>query len=92
MKYILSESKLERMLSMFDSFANSENYEGVDNIMVDYDDVMDKFVLNIFFNKKFAVDVGPKLTSIHNKIVNQVGHRFELGTGMKPLIYTHFTN
>lgn len=90
LKVIVTESQVERLVSIFDKFMNSESYEGVTNVMVDYDEVMDKYVLNIFFDTRFAVEKGSKFNSHMKKIINQVGLKFYEVTGMKPLLYHHF--
>lgn len=90
MKVIVTESQVERLVSIFDKFINSESYEGVTNVMVDYDEVMDKYVLNIFFDTHFAAEKGSKFNTHMKKVINQVGLKFYDVTGMKPLLYYHF--
>jgi hypothetical protein len=53
MKVLISESQLDKLKSIFSSLYDAKDYEGVCDIQVDYDEVMDKIVLNIFFDRKY---------------------------------------
>jgi len=90
MKVIITESQVEKLISIFEKFVNSESYEGVVDIGVDYDEIMDKFVLNIFFDKKFAIDLGLRFNSIRKKVINEIGMKFMDVTGFYPLLYEHY--
>lgn len=90
MKFIIIESQVESMCKVFEKFLNTENYEGVCDIGVDYDEEHDKFVINIFFDRRFAVKKGSKFTAHIKKIINQVGNKFMDGYGKKPFLYLHY--
>lgn len=55
MKYIILESQLDKVVNAFDSFINSQSYYGVCRVMVDYDEQIDKFVLNVFLIKNISL-------------------------------------
>jgi hypothetical protein len=91
LKYIISESQLDDFVNALDSFINSQSYDGVCHVMVDYDEQFDKFVLNIFFNKKQILGY-PVLdqTKFMNLKIIEIEDNFRLFTGLRPFIYKHF--
>lgn len=90
MKFIITESQIDHMCKVFENLLLTESYEGVCNVDVDYDDVFDKFVINIFFDRKFSIKAGPKISSIRHKVVNKIGQKFFDFIGRKPFIYDHY--
>lgn len=94
MKYIIKESQVERLLKVYDRLMKSEQYEGVCNVMVDYDEMMDKFVLNIMFNKQYIIDIGGgSIQTKHLKrTIEEIGNKFLSFTGSKPLLYEHVSD
>ena len=90
MKYIIKESQVDALLRVFSKFINSESYEGVCNITIDYDNEMSRFVINIFFDRKYLIDLGNKTPSYLKRIVNDVNEKFLYFTGYKPLLYSHY--
>ena len=90
MKYIIKESQVDALLRVFSKFINSESYEGVCNITIDYDNEMSRFVINIFFDRKYLIDLGNKTPSYLKRIVNDVNEKFLSFTGYKPLLYSHY--
>jgi hypothetical protein len=55
MKVLISESQVDKLKRIFSSLYDVKDYEGVCSIQVDYDEEMDKIVLNIFFDRIFAI-------------------------------------
>ena len=94
MKYIITESHVKSLIKVYHNLMNSEKYDGVCEIMVDYDEMFDKFVLNIFFNREYLINLntGSKQTSYLRKMVDEIGNIFLLFTGKTPLIYQHYYN
>ena len=94
MKVIITESQVGKVINLFSKTLNKRKREGVCNVMVDYDEVMDRFVLNIFFDRKYIVnlDDGGKQSSFLRKIVDEYGNLFRDFSGHNPLIYEHFNN
>lgn len=92
MKYVITESQVDNLIRVFTNFVNSESYEGVCDILVDYDDVMSRFVINIFFKKKYLLSLGSgsNQTSFLRKTVNEVGKTFFNFTRNNPLMYQHY--
>lgn len=91
MKYIITESQVDTLIKIFTDFVNSESYEGVCSIGVDYDDVMSKFVINVFFKREFFINKNGGVTSSYiRKVINEVGYKFKDFTGNTPLMYQHF--
>lgn len=92
MKYIILESQLDKVVNAFDSFINSQSYYGVCRVMVDYDEQIDKFVLNVFFDKKhiLSLNSGSKQTKFIRDVINEIGSNFYSFTTLKPLMYEHF--
>lgn len=92
MKYLITESQVESLLNVFNHFINSENYEGVCNVLVDYDEEMDRFVLNVFFNRHYIINLGSKQNSFINNSINEIGYKFFDFIGKKPLMYSHYND
>jgi hypothetical protein len=98
MKYLINESQVEILNKLLTNFINSQTYEGVCYINVDYDDQMNKFVINIFFDRNFFINkpggppAGGMTTLIIRNVVNDVGIKFQNFTGKTPLMYQHFDN
>jgi len=91
MKFIITESQLERFQTAINSFINVKDYEGVCNVTLNYDDVMDRFVVNIFFDRKYFIGKsGGKTSSIHRRTVDDIGQKFLSFIGRRPFLYTHF--
>ena len=92
MKIIITES--QKVINLFSKTLNKRKREGVCNVMVDYDEVMDRFVLNIFFDRKYIVklDNGGKQSSFLRKIVDEYGNLFRDFSEHNPLIYQHYDN
>ena len=95
MKYIITESQVGPLLKVYSSFLASQTFVGVCNVDVDYDDVMNRFVLNIFFDSKYIlkVDEHGMKKWYQNKIVSDIVNRFNQFTNVRrPLIYNHYTD
>ena len=91
MKYLITESQVNKLIKIFTNLVNSESYEGVCNIGVDYDDVMGRFVINVFFRREFFINKDGGKTSSHiRKVINEIGYKFKDFTGNTPLMYQHF--
>jgi len=92
MKVIITESQVGKVINLFSKTLNKRKRDGVCNVMVDYDEVMDRFVLNIFFDRKYIVklDDGGKQSSFLRKTVNEYGNLFRDFSNHNPLIYEHF--
>ena len=73
------------------SYLNSNDYELVDRVWVDYNDDFDRYDINIFFNKKEFIKLGPKQTSHLRKIGNEIEKELKkYFTNVKLSFYTHF--
>jgi hypothetical protein len=94
MKYIITESQVGPLLKVYSFFLSSQKFVGVCNIDVDYDDVMGRFVLNIFFDTKYILKVDKQGMKkwYQNKIVNDIGNKFYQFTNVRPLMYDHYTD
>jgi hypothetical protein len=92
MKFIITESHVNKLIGVYTKLMNTEVYEGVCNVMVDYDNMMDKFVLNVFFDRSHILSLGDKQSSYLRKSINEIGNRFSSFTSSNPLIYQHYNN
>lgn len=90
MRFIITESQVEKLCKVFEKFIATENYEGICDVDVDYDDTMDRFVLNIFFDRRFAVEKGRKFDAHMKKVIGQMYDRFIIATSYKPFLYVHY--
>lgn len=94
MKIIITESQVEKIINIFSKFLNKNTSEGVCHVMIDYDDVMNRFVLNIFFDRKYIVKLGNggKQSNFIRKTVDEYGNLFRNFSEENPLIYQHYDN
>ena len=92
MKIKITKNQVEQIINIFSKFLNKDLKEGVCNVMVDYDEIMDRFVLNIFFDRKYIVKLGDggKQTNFIVKVVNEYGDLFRSLSSKNPLIYQHY--
>jgi hypothetical protein len=93
MKYVINESQVDNLIRVYSNFINSKKREGVCDILVDYDYIMDKFILNIFFDREFIINLGDgsKQTSFIRKTYNEIGQTFLSFIGLTPLLYEHYS-
>ena len=94
MKIIITESQVEKIINIFSKFLNKNTSEGVCHVMIDYDDVMSRFILNIFFDRKYIVKLGNggKQSNFIRKTVDEYGNLFRNFSEENPLIYQHYDN
>ena len=92
MKYIITESQVNSLIKVYSNFINSETYEGVCDVVIDYDDEMNKFVLNIFFDKEFVISLNDfsKQTKFTKNMVITIAQKFYDFVGKAPLLYKHY--
>ena len=73
------------------SYLNSNDYELVDRVWVDYNGDFDRYDINIFFNKKEFIKLGSKQNSHYHKIGNEIEKELrKYFTNVKLSFYTHF--
>ena len=91
MKIIISEEKVERISKFLEKSINYLiQFDEICSIKVDYDEQFDKFVFNIFFSRPKAVELGSKLNSRQNEIINQIGNKIQSVLGFEPFMYLHY--
>lgn len=90
MKVLISESQVERLKSIYSSLYDVNDYEGVCRIMVDYDEEFNKIVLNVFFDRKFAIKNGRSFNKIKNSVIDNIGTKARNWMNTTPWIYLHF--
>lgn len=87
---ILIESK--DITKAIESLLNSGSYRGVDYCTVDFDNEMNRVVVNIFYNKEFALD---KIRTFNNiQILSNMEITKDVKTYFpdeKVLYYIHYT-
>ena len=90
MKVLISESQVDKLKSIFSSLYDAKDYEGVCDIQVDYDEQMDKIVLNIFFDRIFAIYSGKNFNKIRKSVIHSIGTKSLNWLNIKPLLYEHY--
>jgi len=103
MKYIITESQHRRLfeeetsddkvsvlLKKMETVFNRMEFEAVDHIGFDYNDVMNGFDVNIFFNKRFAIDNPNVFNKVQRETINKIGFRLKKVLPFKYYYYTHF--
>ncbi len=58
------ERKFTKLLNNIQEYLNSNSYDSVVRFMVDYDEVMDDVIVNIFFDAEHAVKLGGGINSV----------------------------
>ena len=58
------ERKFTKLLNNIEEYINSNSYNSVVRVMVDYDEVMDDVIVNIFFDAEHAVKLGGGINSV----------------------------
>ena len=58
------ERKFTKLLNNIQEYLNSNSYDSVFRVMVDYDEVMDYLIVNIFFDAEHAVKLGGGINSV----------------------------
>jgi hypothetical protein len=86
----MSDSKIEKLLGLYQSYVDEFDYKEICRIWVDYEEVMDDIILNVFFSKRMAIDYGGRLTAISNRIIDEIGRKFFNFVGVKPKLYIHY--
>jgi len=90
MKVLISESQVEKLIRIFSNMYDAKDYEGVCSIKVDYDEEFDKMVINVFFDRKFAINNGRSFNKIKNSVIDNIGIKARGWMSRTPWIYLHF--
>ena len=65
------EKKFKKLLNTIEEHLNSNSYDSVVRFMVDYDEVMDDVIVNIFFDAEHAVKLGGGI----NRVIKSTGKK-----------------
>ena len=79
------------MENILQSYFNSNDYDLVNRVCVDYDDTFDRYNINVFFNKKEFIKLESSQNGHIRKVFNEI--RSELNgyfKNVKTALYTHF--
>lgn len=91
MKYIITESQVERIEKIVKNYLEDKNYKGVSDFMIDYEELFDAFNVNIFFDKKYFLMLGPLQNKFKNITVKTVGNDLKnFFPDVKFRLYVHF--
>ena len=66
------ERKFTKLLNNIEEYVNSNSYDSVVRVMVDYDEVMDDVIVNIFFNVEDSIKFGGGINSVIKRVGKQV--------------------
>jgi hypothetical protein len=83
------ERKFTKLLNNIEEYINSNSYNSVVRVMVDYDEVMDDVIVNIFFDAEHAVKLGGGI----NSVIKRSGKKIMEDLSVFPFdfkYYTHF--
>ena len=78
-------------LTIIQSYLDSNEYESVNKILVDYDELFDSIDINIFWDRKKSIEMGLKF----NAVVRRTGFEIEKELnnyfkGYKFRFYSHY--
>ena len=83
------EKKFKKLLNTIEEHLNSNSYDSVVRFMVDYDEVMDDVIVNIFFDAEHAVKLGGGI----NRVIKSTGKKIMEDLSIFPFdfkYYVHF--
>lgn len=83
------EKKFKKLLNTIEEHLNSNSYDSVVRFMVDYDEVMDDVIVNIFFDAEHAVKLGGGI----NRVIKSTGKKIMEDLSIFPIdfkYYVHF--
>jgi hypothetical protein len=104
MRYIITEQQLEhlkdslyekseRMSNLIKSYLdrNLSEYKGVKKIEVKYSEEYNSYHVNIFFDRKLAIELGGRMNSFINKATSKIGDDATIMfDGLHLRFYQHF--
>lgn len=82
---------MKSMENILQSYFNSNDYDLVNRVWVDYDDTFDRYNINVFFNKKEFIKLESSQNGHIRKVFNEI--RSELNgyfKNVRTALYTHF--
>jgi|688.fasta_scaffold898780_1 hypothetical protein len=91
MKYIITEDQENRFSKIVETFLNDMEFPHVSEFMIDYNEEMNRFDVNILWDRESFLRLGPYQNSVHKKVVKKIG--LELGNmfpEVKFTAYDHF--
>ena len=83
------ERKFTKLLNNIEEYINSNSYNSVIRVMVDYDEVMDDVIVNIFFDAEKARELGGGI----NSVIKRTGKKIMEDLNIFPIdfkYYVHF--
>ena len=83
------ERKFTKLLNTIEEYINSNSYDSVVRTMVDYDEVMDDVIVNIFFDVEKARELGGGI----NSVIKRTGKKIKEDLSVFPFdfkYYIHF--
>ena len=83
------EKKFKKLLNTIEEYINSNSYDSVVRVMVDYDEVMDDVIVNIFIDAEHAVKLGGGI----NSVIKRAGKKIMEDLSVFPFdfkYYVHF--
>ncbi len=91
MKYIITETKLERNIQKYmDNIVG--DYRVLNRIWVDYDEIMNSYHINLFYDWEDAKEEGRLFTVLRNNQIREIGEDLSgFFKGIKFDIYYHVT-
>lgn len=88
-----NDMSVDRMSDVLESYLdnNFRDSEGVKRFMIYYDELSDRFIVNIFFDREYPKSKGIAMNSMMNRATNKIGNELEtFFKGIKFGIYQHF--
>jgi hypothetical protein len=91
MKYIITEDQENRFSKIVETFLNEIGFPHVSSFMVEYNDIMDRFDVNIFWNRETFLRLGQAQNQVHKKVVREVGIKLgKMFPNVKFSAYDHY--
>ena len=82
---------MKSMENILQSYFNSNDYDLVNRIWVDYDDTFDRYNINVFFNKKEFIKLGSSQNGHIRKVFKEISSELNgYFKNVKTALYTHF--
>ena len=70
---------------------NLKDYYGIKKFWVDYDEQFDSYIVNIFFDRKIAIELGGKMNILIRRATNHIGNELTpMFQGIQLRFHQHF--
>lgn len=82
--------KVEFFIKKANTLINNMKFQAVKRVEFDYDEMMDGFHINIFFDRQFAIDNPKNFNKVKQNAIKEIGSTITTFFPFKFYIYLHY--